>query len=759
MAHWLTEELAPRPGRWREAAQIALAATLAMGIALFLQFGSFPAPLLAFKALQPGVASTWRNLWPRLVAIGGSAVVVTFAAGFLVQLPWLLVPAFFVLITAVVYLVPLRTFPIGGYALALTMAGVLFSGIFDPLGIGATALSMSVAFAIGVIVATAFEEIAGTAHPRNDLIASLVGSFTTARTTVATARARLASPPIGGDAATLSTLATHLRLLTLVRQDAHDRVLDRAFVALITIAERASLFAAMADAAARHPARPDFRAAFEPALGAALDAIDRGLAGFADAARRPEAVVAAHDVSLAAAAHWPDFSAVLEALRAAHASAATRDALGPLPAAASAALNGFLQALEGLTDVLHAPPEAFEHLPAEVARETPLRWIPPYDPFALQFALKIGLASVVSLIIGVTAQSASMETVVLNPLILAQGSYGATLRKAGLRIGGVVAGGAIAIFTAATVMANTDNVGVWLMVFFAIMLPCAYISLGTVRFGYFGLQIAATFMIVMVADRPVTDIEVVLWRFYGTLVGALVLFGVFEVVAADYAGRQLVQRFAELLQTVLSGLPESGAAPPPIARTQVLADQVTAGLADILRLAGEACFEGAASGVDPEAALNAAGMLRRVAHRWALIRHGRRTIARPPLPADLSAASADLEHAARDRLTRLLGVLEARHHRARPNSNRHRAACAAARALASCTRPDLDGRWTHYLAAFDAARAGAVGDWPIAAREALYAEVGHLQRIGELLPKLEAELERAVLPSSTGLRPVSASAK
>ena len=37
-------------------------------------------------------------------------------------------------------------------------------------------------------------------------------------------------------------------------------------------------------------------------------------------------------------------------------------------------------------------------------------------------------------------------------------------------------------------MPNTDEVAVWLLVFFAVLLPSAYIALGTPRFGYFGLQ-------------------------------------------------------------------------------------------------------------------------------------------------------------------------------------------------------------------------------------------------------------------------------
>jgi len=181
----------------------------------------------------------------------------------------------------------------------------------------------------------------------------------------------------------------------------------------------------------------------------------------------------------------------------------------------------------------------------------------------------------------------------------------------------------------------------------------------------------------------------------------------------------------------------------------VLNDAITAGLADVLRLAGEARFEGLGSGVDADAAINAAGLLRRIAHRWALIRRARRVVTRPTAAPGLAAATAAVETIARQRLDLLRRVLEARHHRARPASRIHDTACANARALAACERPDLGGPWAAYLAAFEAARE-TLRAWPIEAREAQYAETGHLQRIVELMPKLEREVMRTVLPDLSG---------
>jgi hypothetical protein len=143
-------------------------------------------------------------------------------------------------------------------------------------------------------------------------------------------------------------------------------------------------------------------------------------------------------------------------------------------------------------------------------------------------------------------------------------------------------------------------------------------------------------MIIMIADHPVIDPHEALWRFFGTVIGAGVLFGIFQVVAPDYAGRQLVSRFTDLLRLMLAAHPESDQPLPAPLRARALSDQITAALADVLRLADEARYEGASSGVDPDAALQAAGILRRVAHRLALARRSRRA-GRPPMPAAATA--------------------------------------------------------------------------------------------------------------------------
>ena len=747
---WLRQELAPTPHRWRQAILITTSSTVALLIALFLQFATFPAPLMAFKGLLPNIVHSVPLLALRLGAIAGGAIAGVWIAGIGVQLPWLLLPGFFLTLAVLIYFVPIRQNPIAGYCVALMTVVVTYSGIYEPLQIGGKALTLAVGFAIGVTVAAAFSFLRAIPPPRVRLAEALAKQLGGLRAALATAgtRFRAADPP--GDVPELppqSALATQLQLLSLVRMQHGDFELERAFVALITVGERVALFVEMAYHLSRVPGGRTLRRLCDAELAPLLAALDTGLGRYAEVARTPAAVI---EHGLAPAEAWPDFGGMLAALHAREASLhAMPEVMAAIDVHESATFHSFVQALGGIAEVLHTPPEAHEALPPDTGPPVARRLLPPFDKYAAQFAAKVAVATTLALMIGVIAHQPALETAVLNPLILAQGSYGATLRQTWLRFAGVLLGGVLAVLTVIGFMANTDNVGVWAIYYFALMLPCTYVTLGSVRLAYLGQQTAITFMIIMIGNRPVTDPTDALWRFFGTVIGAGVLFTMFQVVAPDYAGRQLVSRFADLLRLMLASQPEEDQPLPAPLRARALADQATAALADVLRLAEEARYEGATSGVDPDAALQAAGILRRVAHRLSLARRSRRARG-PALPDPAATAQAQLGTAIRARLQRLLTMLEARHHRARTDSARHAAAVQAARLAAATSRPDLEAPLAAFIAAADAIRHGE-STWSRDDVETVMAEVAHLHRVVQLLPQLEDELERTIVPDAARL--------
>ena len=107
---------------------------------------------------------------------------------------------------------------------------------------------------------------------------------------------------------------------------------------------------------------------------------------------------------------------------------------------------------------------------------------------------------------------------------------------------------------------------------------------------------------------------------------------------------------------------------------------------------------------------------------------------------------AGFEAAARQRLERQTRLVTARHHRARDASATHHAACRAARATSSEPAADLGAPLAAVVAGVGTLRAaGTLDGWSREAADALLAEVGHLQRVAQLLPKLETEIVRMIL--------------
>src|SRR5262249_16116420 len=274
-------------------------------------------------------------------------------------------------------------------------------------------------------------------------------------------------------------------------------------------------------------------------------------------------------------------------------------------------------------------------------------------------------------------------TALWNPLFIAQSSYGATIRKSGLRILGVFIGAVLALLVIIGVIPNITGLTGLLVIFFVVLVPCQYVALSSVRIAYVGLQTAFTFIIVMVAEQPMVDVDEPLWRAFGTLLGTACLFFVFRLVAPDSAGRQLIARFRDLFRTIVALLPRTDATPLRPARLLEVRRDVGTAVADIMRLADEAHLEGHASGVDARAAVNAVGLATRVAYRSVLIHRGRLLTPWPPLSRTTEGLLVAVESGVREYLALLLRVLEARHTTARPGSGAYRAAVAAAAAVAA----------------------------------------------------------------------------
>jgi uncharacterized membrane protein YccC len=410
----------------------------------------------------------------------------------------------------------------------------------------------------------------------------------------------------------------------------------------------------------------------------------------------------------------------------------------------------FVRTLVDLADSLHASPAYLRERVvgrAEAATVAPQR----FDYYAARYGVRVGLGTTISYLIATVADTVELFNILWHPAFLAVSSYGATIRRAGTRFAGTLIGCLVAIVATIAVMPNLSQLPALGLVLFAVTVPSAYLALGGPRFSYVGVQIVVAFAIVALAEQAHADVHPPLWRVYGTLLGSAALFLAFRFVAPDYAGRQLIARFADALREMLRLLPRSGSVPLTVAEAMAVDQRILAMLPDILRLADEARAEPLTGGVDTEAAIVAAGRGVRIGTRLAAI-YRERVANPPPLSEAMQTAVANVETAIRTWLEIALSMLEARHTTARPGSRGDREAYAAAAAMAAQPRPDLSGARRALERSIDAGRRTDLVAWPPAAREALVAEVEHVQRVGELLPSFDDYLRRMVLPRGQSSR-------
>ena len=746
MIESLWAELAPTPGRWRRSVFIGLGTMTALVVAWTIQMPSFAAPVVALFGLLPSNVCTWRKLPLRLALTTVGAVLSITAAGVLVQLPWLLLPAFFAGVALTAYCCPVTSGPLELLALLYPLCTAFYMGVFDPDGMPMAVAEICVGYAVGIVTATTFSRLFAADDAAATLAGALAAGFARARVRLDEVTARFAAEgfePIPGEAPISPQFARDMQLLERVRQEGRRRE-DVAMLSLaIVVVDHALTLTDTMDALARHDVGRTYRRLLAPQLSVLVARLGAGLRGFEQAAReiRPLAATFATHVH----AQWPDFRAATAAVEAQQLALRRTDTLVNVDIAEEANTDAFVRALIDLAETLHtSPAELRERAPSGAEPRSVA--LPGLDPYAARYGVHVGLGTTFSYLIGIVADTPDLFNVLFHPAFLAVSSYGATIHRAGTRLAGTVIGCFVAIVATIAVTPNIFELPALALVLFAVTVPSAYVALGGPRFSYVGLQIVVAFAIVALAEQAHADVQSPLWRAYGALLGTAALFFAFRVVGPDYAGRQLVARFIDVVREILRLVPRPGSVPLTVTEAVGVRQRIVATLPDILRLADEARAERVTGGVDTNAAVVAGGRGVRIGYRLAAIWEGRVASRRPPLSEPLQTSLVNVEIAIRASLELALSMLEARHTMARPRSRGYRQAYAVASAVASEPRPDLSGALSGLERTIDAARATELDEWPPTARGALVAELEHLRRIVELLPSFDDYLEQMILP-------------
>ena len=191
VAAFLRAELAPTPQRWRHALFVGLGSTTALALTTALQIDTFFGALIAFTALQPHTLCSWNRMLRCIWIATITAVLTTMFGGVLLQVPWLLLPCFFLVVSAVLYAIPVSSLFLEALAVLPPMTRTIYVGVFHPQQMGEIAFTMWAAYTVGIVTGTVFGRLLSPEHPRDELAAALAASFRSTRQRLRVARAHL----------------------------------------------------------------------------------------------------------------------------------------------------------------------------------------------------------------------------------------------------------------------------------------------------------------------------------------------------------------------------------------------------------------------------------------------------------------------------------------------------------------------------------------------------------------------------------------
>ena len=177
--------------------------------------------------------------------------------------------------------------------------------------------------------------------------------------------------------------------------------------------------------------------------------------------------------------------------------------------------------------------EAAEHRPKPTGLFKPDAFT---NPAHVQFALKVTFAAMFCYIVYEAIDWTGIHTAFITCTFIALESTEATLYKGTLRIAGCVIGGALALFTIVFLIPHMETIASLVVVVAFVSAIGGWVTTGSQRISYAGLQIAYAFFIsVFQGYAPDTDLDNVRNRVVGILFGLIVTAVVFHHIWPERA--------------------------------------------------------------------------------------------------------------------------------------------------------------------------------------------------------------------------------
>ena len=738
LAALLSGELAPTTRKFRTAFRLTTIATIGAGLVAICQVNNELGTYIVWLLVGAGPMMSIRKAGAFLIAEALALVLSVVMARALVETPWLTLPFIFALISFSTYLGTTRKLGAGLLLIEVVCLYAFYGVVFAPqeIGWGAAGAFGGSVIAFGVIVL--FDNWLWPDRREAILTESLGAS-------IARARARFVEASnffLDGEAAPrprlpppTSDLPAHMALLDQVRAEGVSEHRRAILLAAVTRVARISLEVDRSVVAAREDAPREIRTMVRPeiqatvaAIAAALDEIAREL---------PTHIAVGADEPPPA---WRTLARSATDALGARVIQIRPAYIGKASPAEIENFAAFTDSLAGLAGhierLLDEPPEPAVAAPPDKA-------VPQLsgaaDPALVRFSLKVGLCAMIGYIIGILTQRPELSTILTTVLITALPTYGAALRKMILRIVGAIIGGAVSLLAIIIVTPNFETLPAYLLALFIVFYVSAYCSLTSGRVAYAGKQIGTTFALVFAGLRPSVDIYGPLWRIWGILLGTLVVAIIALILWPEYAGDSLLPRLRRVIRDTLALAPGGPAANTEDEIQRANSDTMRV-LAEILEVADDAQVEGRASMVDHKAIVEAAGTLRRIANRLALIATGRIVAPTPPLDPETESARAAVLAAICRQLQAWLDFF----------SSDESLSAAAAQRIALTNSPDeLEKPLGEFSSRLEAGEFARLESWTLEWRRAILADLHSMRRLEFLVSELNRWLAQIPGPGSS----------
>jgi multidrug resistance protein MdtO len=178
------------------------------------------------------------------------------------------------------------------------------------------------------------------------------------------------------------------------------------------------------------------------------------------------------------------------------------------------------------------------------------------NPVYVRFALKTLLTVLAAYTFYNAADWQGVHTIMLTCLIVALPGLGASSQKALLRIAGALVGSALALFMVVFVVPRIDGIIGLLSMSLPVIALGAWVSAGSERISYAGIQIVFTFALALLEQfGPTTNLTEIRDRMVGILLGVGIAAYIQMSIWPEAEGETLRTRIAGALRAIAALMP------------------------------------------------------------------------------------------------------------------------------------------------------------------------------------------------------------